>query len=300
MLADSLIAVVILSTALARFPHIAIRLGWLYALNPITVMIASHHGQFDSLAYLPTTLAIWAFEYQYGWWASAAWLAVGGMLKITPAFIAPAWLPEFRRYRSAIAFAAFVLIPVAAILLIGWLSAPAPFMANVLGYERATTGGWGYNFILLLFKRISQLLSLNFAVSAIDQIFALHQIVLVVGIFLTAFWVRNRSLLERAFLIQLSVQLFAGRWVHQYTAWLVPLIVLTNQRGMLPWGVLTTVWMIIAYIAFVSTGIVQDNLFRTATTIGFLSWVVLLLWFVANFRGQRNTRLDWLIRPLIN
>ena len=50
ILADSLIALLV--------GLIAGKWGWAYALNPITILITAHQGQFDPVAYLPVVIAL--------------------------------------------------------------------------------------------------------------------------------------------------------------------------------------------------------------------------------------------------
>ncbi|MCS7088885.1 MAG: hypothetical protein NZL91_09345 [Thermoflexales bacterium] len=303
LFADALISAIIFLAARACNPSVAPRLAWIYALNPITVMIASHHGQFDSLAYLPAILAIWlslASPSILRLYGSALLIGIGGALKVTPAFLFPAWVPEFSRKNGLWAFALLAALPLTAAFLLGWHMAPHEFVQNVIGYRTHAEGGWGYNFATLILGHIARLLHLETLSSFLHSVRSLHQYILIACIILTSWLVREKVFIERVFLIQLSVQLFAGRWAHEYTAWIVPLAILSNQRGILPWGLLTVAWMIIAYVGFVTTGTLQDNLFRAATIVGFLSWSALGLWFMSNLSKSRCAWLNWFSSPLLH
>lgn len=217
LFADALISAIIFLAARACNPSVAPRLAWIYALNPITVMIASHHGQFDSLAYLPAILAIWlslaspSILRPYG---SALLIGIGGALKVTPAFLFPAWVPEFSRKNGLWAFALFALLaalPLTAAFLLGWHMAPHEFVQNVIGYRTHAEGGWGYNFATLILGHIARLLHLETLSSFLHSVRSLHQYILIACIILTSWLVREKVFIERVFLIQLSVQLFAGR-----------------------------------------------------------------------------------------
>jgi hypothetical protein len=298
ILADSTIAVLVFLIAWRLNSRVAPQIGWLYVFNPITVMIASHHGQFDPLAYLPAVLALWLYQVTPVPHLSALLLGLAGALKVTPLFVAPAWLPCLPRIRQRFIFTLLALSPFALALLIGWCMAPQAFVENVLGYRTFAEGGWGYNFITLLMERAARQLHLEIILRLLWAIRSLHQYILIGGILFTAWLAREKDFLKRAFLIQLSVQLFAGRWGHEYTAWIVPLAVLSNQRGVLAWGGLTVLWMVIAYTGFITMGGMQDNLFRTATVVGFFSWLALGLWFISNLVDTRRLRLPWFRAPL--
>lgn len=303
IVADSIISVLIFIIAWYLKPRAAFKIACFYCFNPITVMIASHHGQFDTLAYLPAVLAIWlhqvspAFDY-----ISALLLGLGGALKVVPTFLAPAWIPDLSHLRQRLMFALFVLCPLALALFTGWLMAPQEFAENVLAYRTFAEGGWGYNFITLMLERVARLPRfeqyglLKFVLPLCHAVRSFHQYILIGGILITAWLVRKKDFIQRVFLIQLSVQLFAGRWGHEYTAWIVPLAILSNQRGMLLWGGLTLPWMILSYIGFVTTGALQGFLFRAATVTGFFSWVALGLWFISNL--TLSPKLHWFRTPV--
>jgi len=295
--ADSSIAVFVFLITWQINPRVASEIGWLYVFNPITVMIVSHHGQFDSLAYLPAVLAFWLYQRGYSPNLCALLLGLGGALKVAPLFLTPAWLLNLPRIRQRVTFISLALFPFALALFIGWYMAPQPFEENVLGYRTSAEGGWGYNFITLLLEHLARRFHWEI-LRPLSTIRSLHRHILICGILLIAWLTRKRDFFDRAFLVQLSVQLFAGRWGHEYTAWIVPLAILSNQRGMLPWGGLTCLWMLIAYVGFVTTGSLQDNLYRTATAVGFCSWIALCLWFWSNLAGTKYIKLHWLRAPL--
>ncbi len=253
ILADSIIAVIVFQIASHLNPKVAPKIGWLYAFNPITIMITSHHGQFDPLAYLMAILAVWSYQITSNHYLSALLLGLGGALKVSPLFLAPTWLPSLSRTSQRFFFVLLTLLPFALALLIGVVMAPQQFIENVLGYRIVAEGGWGYNFITLLIEHIARWFRMEVILALAWRIRSLHQHILIAGILLTAWLVRREDILKRTFLIQISVQLFAGRWGHEYTAWIVPLAILSNQQGVLPWGVLTILWMITAYTGFVTT-----------------------------------------------
>jgi hypothetical protein len=297
--ADSVITLLVFLIARRHYRKGAKYFGWLYALNPITVMIASHQGHFDSLAYLPAIAGVWLYEASGALSITAILLGLGGALKITPTFLALAWVVGMRNLKQIILFSSLVVLPTAVVLYWGWQSAPGPFVTNVLGYKPLATTPWGYNFIMLLAERLSRPLHWEFISTIALILRAGYKYILLFLISIASLMTRNKIFIERVFLVQISVQLFAGTWDPQYTAWIVPLAVLSNQRGMLLWGGLTIIWMILIYLGFVMTGALQDNIFRAATTVGFLSWVALGFWYCANLIKSDRRVFHWFTSPLV-
>jgi hypothetical protein len=297
--ADSVITLLVFLIARRHYRKGAKYFGWLYALNPITVMIASHQGHFDSLAYLPAIAGVWLYEASGALSITAILLGLGGALKITPTFLALAWVVGMRNLKQIILFSSLVVLPTAVVLYWGWQSAPGPFVTNVLGYKPLATTPWGYNFIMLLAERLSRPLHWEFISTIALMLRAGYKYILLFLISIASLMTRNKIFIERVFLVQISVQLFAGTWDPQYTAWIVPLAVLSNQRGMLLWGGLTIIWMILIYLGFVMTGALQDNIFRAATTVGFLSWVALGFWYCANLIKSDRRVFHWFTSPLV-
>jgi len=298
IIADSMMTLLVLAIAKQLWPSVAPKLGLLYALNPITIMIASHHGQFDSLAYLPAVAAIWVYLSTKNSWLSALLLSTGGALKITPIFIAPAWLPDIRSIKQLLRFTILTFIVMVVVSGVGWHLAPDPFVANVIQHRQTADGGWGYNFLTLAIEKLAVLLNLSAVMQFTSWLRTVYQPILLLGIMLTAYLTRHRTFFIRVFIVQISIQLFSGRWGHEYTAWLVPLVVLSNQKGILPWGVLTIVWMVLKYLGYDAIGASQDTLFRASTIFGFCSWLILAIWYIGNVWTSKHRLLRWLKAPL--
>lgn len=154
IVADSLITVLLYVTAYRLWRQVCFRVALLYAVNPITILIASHHGQFDSLAYLPAVGAMLVHLLNpNGIVFIASLLGVGGALKITPIFLLPSWWPDWGQ-RRAVWFTLLAVTPLFVVTFVGWTMAPQQFAQNVLGYRQVAEGGWGYNFVTLILMRI--------------------------------------------------------------------------------------------------------------------------------------------------
>lgn len=299
IIADSLIALLILAIASRWHPRAARPLAWLYALNPITITIAAHHGHFDSLAYLPAVVAIFLQSAGYPFWLGAIGLGIGGALKIAPAFTGLAWFADVRGARQWIIFAAIVGAFVGGALWIGYTSAPRAFTETVLQHRRVVDGGWGFYFPILLLEWFAKRLALVGILDAAQFLRGLHQWILIAGLLLTAYASRARSFPERVLLVQLALPVFAGRMPAEYVAWLAPVFVLSNQRGLVIWGIATALWMIPIYVAFaIPPGAPQDAWLRAVTLFSVPYWLINALWYWSNLRAPSSRWLHWLTQPL--
>jgi hypothetical protein len=299
VIADSLIALLILAIAACWHPRAARALAWIYALNPLTIVIAAHHGHFDSLAYLPTVVALWLQSAAFPYWLSAVALGLGGALKIVPAFTGLAWFPALRGARQWIIFAAIVGALVIGALGIGYASAPRAFAETVLQHRRAVDGGWGLYFPILLLEWFAKRFSFTGILDATQFLRGGHQWILIAALMITGYASRVRSFPERVLLVQLALPVFAGRVPAEYVAWLVPVFVLSNQRGLVVWGIATALWMIPIYIAFtIPPGAQQDVWLRAVTLLSVPYWLINALWYWSNLRVPPPRVLRWLTQPL--
>lgn len=300
IIADSFIALLILAIAARWHPRAAHTLAWIYALNPLTTVIAAHHGHFDSLAYLPTIVALWLQSAASPYWLSAFALGIGGALKIAPAFTGLAWFPDLRGVRQWILFTAIAGALIGGVLWIGYASAPRAFTEAVLQHRRVVDGGWGLYFPILLSEWFAKRFSFAGILDATQFLRGLHEWILITGLVATAFVSRARSFPERVLLVQLALPVFVGRMPPEYVAWLVPVFVLSNQRGLAVWGVATALWMIPIYVAFaIPPGAQQDVWLRAVTLLSVPYWLINALWYWSNLRTQPSRWLRWATEPLV-
>jgi hypothetical protein len=299
ILADSSAAVAVYAIAQQWHPSAARWLGWVYALNPVTIAISAYHGHFDALAYFPTLVAIW-WHNQGGstLWCGLA-LGLGGAFKIVPAFTGLAWFRDlWQRPWQLLGFCALIGLVVGLALLSGYLSAPAEFINDVLAHRRIAEGGWSYNFPILIVEWFAKRQQHRLILDATQFIRGLSQPILLSSLLLTAYLTRHRSFLERAILLQLAVQIFAGRWAIEYTAWVAPLCILSNQRGAAGWLALGALWMIPIYVYLaLPSGLAQDNTARLATLLGLPYWLYTFAWYLSALLPHPPRWIAWMRAP---
>lgn len=300
ILGDSSIVFLIVPIAMRWHPTVALQLGWLYALNPLTILIAAHHGHFDSLAILPVVFSIYWTSAGFAFVPSALALGLGGALKIVPGFTGLAWFADLRGPLQWAVFAALVGTPVALALAAGYFSSPVGFTENVVQHRAVVDGGWGIYFPILGIEQIAKRYALTEWLQVTYALRAFNRIFLIAGLMLTAYWTRARPFAERLLLSQLALQVLSGRWAAEYTAWLVPIMVLSNQRGFAVWGIVSFIWMMLVYVLFAAPEIYHDNLNRVITLFGAPYWMICAVWFWSNLKQHRNKISRWMTQPLLS
>jgi hypothetical protein len=183
-------------------------------------------------------------------------------------------------------FLSLVALAVIIAMLWGWLSAPDAFVANVIGHDQVAIGAQGYNAITLVLERAAAALHWAWVRSATEIVRSHHQPLMLLGKLATAYLVRRRTFMQRLLVTQLAVELFAGRWDLQYAAWLAPIVVLSNQWGMIPWFLLTAAQMVLTYFTWSVSGLLRDEFLRATLVIGVLPWLLVLAWYAENIRGK--------------
>lgn len=233
-------------------PGEAERLGMLYALNPIPILVCAYHGQFDAepvlwmvMATVFTALPRGVFS---GWQQSVsagAWLGIGILTKSYPVLALPALLPTIKGWGNRLSFVvAMGAVPLVGVLLYS-LFFHAPFWEVV---QRAT----GYNFGIGIygytyFARLARELGgdgrwLQWAVQ--------YGRYITVGLLGVVWWVRARHQSAPAALLTLLVAFFAvtHAFAIQYLGWLVPIALLNREtRWLVAYTLAAYFYMAVAY-----------------------------------------------------
>lgn len=127
----------------------AVKVSWLYALNPITIMVAAYQGQFDAIPLLFTLIALYLFmkpqrsDQQFV--GAAIFLGLGVFSKMWPLFLFPILFLRIKGWKRRILFSLIVgLVPVAGLLLYEWMYPNSLRKILVLiRYAGAIPGWWG-------------------------------------------------------------------------------------------------------------------------------------------------------------
>jgi hypothetical protein len=231
---------------------VAERLGMLYALNPVPILVCAYHGQFDAepvlwmvLATLFTALPSGVLS---GWQQSisaGAWLGLGILTKSYPVLALPALLPAIKGWGNRLWFlVAMGMVPLLGVLLYTVLF-NAPFFEVV---QRAT----GYNFGIGIygytyFARLAREVGgdgrwLGWAVE--------YGRFITVGLLAVVWWVKARHESAPAALLTILVAFFAvsHAFAIQYLGWLVPIALLNREvRWLAAYTIAAYFYMAVAY-----------------------------------------------------
>jgi len=121
------------------------RANWaaaMYALNPLPVIIATWHGQFDAIPTLFTLLAIHVYQRQNPLPWAALCLGLGIAFKPFPVLVVPVFLLYIGRWRERIQFCALIIVPTLVLLLPFLLQDPGSVVRPIFGYAGFANHGW--------------------------------------------------------------------------------------------------------------------------------------------------------------
>jgi hypothetical protein len=153
IIADTLMTFVIfLSASRLRTPSDAILVSWLYAFNPVVILVSAYQGQFDAIPLLLMVCAWYIFEFSYKRReiASSFVLGFGVLSKTYPAILFPILLLRMKRTAQwALATLALAIVPAVAILIFELLF-PNSIQPMVRRALRAgpIPGWWGYSAVI--------------------------------------------------------------------------------------------------------------------------------------------------------
>ncbi len=237
--------------------------AFIYALNPITIIVAVVHGQIDSIPMFLLLLGILLFVRKK---------IISSVLVLSWAIYVKTWpllfvVPIFKRAKNKLLFIFLPLIPTI-LTLIHSLIFPQTFLSIFLKVKNhlGIPGEWGIGKIFLN-PRMVHLLSRFF--------------IFIFAIF--AFLRKDKDMLKEILIIMLFFFVFTPTFGIQWIAWLVPFILLVRPK----------MWIFFLIIAsvYVTLGFVwdADSYFHTIMPIwtniiagaGFVTWIFITYLFFA-------------------
>lgn len=289
ILADTIIVALVYSAISYLRDGDQARFGaWVYALNPVTVLVAAYQGQFDAFPVMFLMLA-WLYfakrsiQLQGYLVLSGLCLGIAVLSKTWPVMFLPIVLLRLATWRRRILYAAFATaVPILGIVLFELLF-PRSVGALLTRALRAGAipGWWGYSAVLNVVTELAGSGRHFFLTSAqVGKYVSL-------GCGLLIIWLTRRRTAHESLLVTILV-LFAliPNLGLQSLSWVVPFGILAAAYNALAWyEVSATIHMIVSYWGIhLTRGLYVFLPTRQADMIVQLSslpaWIVIVLWLL--------------------
>jgi hypothetical protein len=200
-------------------------LALLYALNPVSLLVTSYHGQFEAVTLLLLASGWWLWE-QRRTAASAATVGLAILNKTWPVLFLPVVLMRLGSWRARLGYTTLALgIPALAVVayLLAYEANPAPMLGRALTH-RGNAGYWGPSAVLVPAAGVWPGLQ-----PLADSLVALRNWLLG-GAALLALWRTQRQSALDAFLtLLLAVVAVTVGFGIQWLLWLIPFALLAEQ-----------------------------------------------------------------------
>jgi len=208
--------------------------GWIYALNPITIMIASFHGQSDVLMIFLAFLAWYCFTFM----ENRRILISGILLGFSVAFkhatiiLIPLFLIKIKSFKERVYFVSLALLPTVASVIPYMFHSPESF--QILKQEMFLYSGSGWGGLVTVFQHLSSLTSLSFfqAVASFIEAHGTKILLLALLILYLYFFKKSKdiTLLESITITFLAFYILTPKQSVQYAVWFFPFILLALRR----------------------------------------------------------------------
>jgi hypothetical protein len=237
ILADAAIAVLIYQAVRQnRDGAVALRSSWLYALNPIVILVTAYQGQFDAIPLFLMLSAWYVVEFHAGHKQGLAFSAVllgfGILSKTWPAVFLPIVLLRLPSWKSKLSYLALsVTVPVAGVLLYEAIF-PDSWYTVLRRAMRAgpIPGWWGYSSVLNVVVELT-----GRGKDIYESAVAVGRLAALGGGLTTIWFTRRRPMLYALLLTVLVLFTVIPNLGLQNLSWLIPLALLTQMLDELFW-----------------------------------------------------------------
>lgn len=241
-----------------------IPISFLYAANPITVMITAIHGQFDVLPVFFLLWAVYLLQNNYQWRSILVYsLAIAS--KTWPIFFAFSFM---RRVRPWYAIVLAALVPVLCIAVYGVIfEIPWASMIMVIKNYRGVFGTWG----------LGQLVYMTTGISSPHETRWLR-ILFFAALGVIALAMRRKDILDEILTLLLFFYAATFAFATQYLAWLVPFLLLRK-----PWGWASWFFGASLYLVFIYTGAMFISV-----PMGVALWTLTIIMSIRTMQGNEK------------
>jgi hypothetical protein len=256
ILADALIPAVLLAWTGRGLSETRARWSaWVYAFNPLTILVVSVHGQFDSVPLFFAVAALW-FLREPGARLSRRDVILSGALmgfailsKTWPLMLVPIAAWQLRGWPARVGFAACAAaVPAAGLAFYALISQTNPLDAiNAARAYNGFLGGFGYP--LLLAKAAAR--DLSTAATIRDFADANRMAILAIGVLLATLISLRNSLATAAAVVVVSFYVFTPGWGYHYLVWGLPFMLLgTRKRAAMSYLAVASATLLVVFYWF--------------------------------------------------
>jgi len=280
----------------AMLIHTAIRLkrkisesltiGWLYALNPITIISSVVLGQPTMVIMFFIFLAWYYFHFSKGkrWALSAFMFSLAPIWKLLPALLIPALLMKIKTWRKRINYLIVSGISSALLLTPFIFSNKESFLAILRTVFLYFGGGesWGFRLLFEILQSITGMSLFHFLTAFVVSIQKL--IILVPFIFVLYICYKRRfSLLVTIYASLLTFVVFRMGFGLHYFSWMVPFFLLINKKKIL-FLVTSSLGIIFGLLFYTVSGGYLASMGLSESMTYLFEWLMkitfLIAWFV--------------------
>lgn len=227
------------------------KIAWIFALNPVIILITAVHGQFDTLAILMVLLAVYFYPRRFV--ISALFLGIAVAFKSYPILLLPAFLLGAKQLRSKsnyLLYALLTVLPVFVLFLPFLKSSYLQIIDKVFTYSGVSDYGW------LAIYRTFIWLKDNIPFQSITgtvELLSLSKL-LFIGSYIYFVWLlfRRKTPLSLSFCISgifLLFYLLYGGIASQYLFWLTPFLLIYNYRLALRYSLFASIALVFFYFS---------------------------------------------------
>jgi hypothetical protein len=223
----------------------AVYLALLFALNPVSILVTSYHGQFEAVTLLFLVLSWYFWEFSRRIKPSGIALGLAILNKTWPVVFLPVVLMRIKDRRSQVLYSLLAIgIPVMAVLayLVFFSAEPLPMLRRALTH-RGVAGYWGVGAVLA--PAANQLPSLQLL---IDFLFSLRNWLLLAAVTFALWQTRRRPALDAILTLLLCLFVVTVGFGIQWLIWLVPFGLLAGEDRWIKIYSLAAAFMLVVHL----------------------------------------------------
>lgn len=261
--------------------------AWIYALNPVTVLVCSVQGQFDAIPVLLLMLLSYLFSLEATRFASkpgsALLLGAAVLSKTWPIIMWPMAILRMERWRPRILYTLLVfVVPIGGLLLYETIFAGSiiPIIQRAVR-AGAISGWWGYSSLVNVWRQLTGTGDVIFVMIGQYGKLAAYLVALLVII-----GTRNRSLLASLLATILVMFALVPNLGLQGLAWPIPIALILRRNNSVGWYIAgATIHMLIAYWGIHLTRVF--DVFVTSQHADMIiqlsslsAWLIIVIWSI--------------------